>query len=224
MPEKIEVKEHAGNIAKAIQALMPSRNYIVQFLTMLPADFPTLYNSFPELMGDEKTRKALEMAFGVTFGERVQVQDYAKLGYILNDFHSRIFKALESKDVAQGLSHLIETDEKNILNPMSEWLELRLQGLAIEPNYGKEAGNVLRTVKKIGVEKNKQYPVYEASSAQIAKVGNVNESRIHYVIDLLLKYKLVEKVGVVEEGQKKEGIRFVDDLKAYADMVDIVLK
>lgn len=224
MQEKIEIKEYADNIAKAIQALMPSRNYIVQFLAMSSTDFPTMYDAFPDLLRDEKNRTALEMAFGVSFGERVEVRDYEKLGNILIDFYSRIFKALEKEDVAQGLAQLIENDIKNIPAPREEWLESRLHGLGMEPNYGQEAVNVLRAIKKIGEEKNKQYPTYEASSARIAKMGNVTESRIHYVIDLLLKYKLVEKVNVAEEGQKKEGIRFRDSLKDYADMIDTVFK
>lgn len=58
MQENIEVKEHAENMAKAIQALMPSRNYIVQFLAMLPADFPTVFDAFPELLKDNQTRRA----------------------------------------------------------------------------------------------------------------------------------------------------------------------
>ncbi len=224
MQEKVEVKEHAENIVNAIQALMPSRNYIVQFLAVSSTDFPTMYDVFPELLRDEKNRTALEMAFGVSFGERVEVRDYEKLGNIFIDFYSKIFKALEKEDVAQGLAQLMETDKKNIPAPRKEWLELRLRGLAMEPNYGKEAVNVLQTIKKIGEEKDKRYPTYEASSARIAGMGGVTESRIHYVIDLLLKYKLVEKINVAEEGQKKEGIRFGDSLKDHADMIDTVFK
>ena len=227
MQEKIEVNEHADNIVKAITALMPSRNYIVQFLSMLPADFPTMYNTFPELLEDEKTRKALEMAFGVSFGEQVEVRGYNKLGRILIDFYSQIFEALKNEDVIKGLSQLLGTDE-NIPTPEAEWLGLRLQGLAMEPNYGQEAASVLKAVKEIAEEINKDYTTYEASLDRVSKKTSVGEERIHYVIGLLLKYKLVEKVTVTEEEDgnysNKEGIKFADSLKNHVEMIDSALK
>ena len=228
MQEKIEIKEHAENIAKAIQALMPSRNYIVQFLAMLPSDYPTIYEAFPELLRDEKTRKALESAFGISFGEQVKTQDHGKLGYILADFYDKIFKALEREDVRQGLAQLIESDDKNILNLNEEWLKLKLDGLAMEPNYGKEAIDVLKAVKIIGEEKNKQYPTYEVSVAKIADTVKVGEERIYQIIELLLKYKLVKKENVREDEKgkrvEKEGIIFVDSLKTYANLIEMVSK
>ncbi len=228
MQEKVDVKKHAENIVNAITALMPSRNYIAQFLAMSPTDFPTMYGAFPELLRDEKTRKVLESAFGISFGEQVKTQDYGKLGYILADFYDKIFKALEREDVRQGLAQLIETDEKNIPNLHEEWLKLKLDGLAMEPNYGKEAVDVLKAVKIIGEEKNKQYPTYEVSIAKIADTVKVEEERIYQVIELLLKYKLVKKENVREDEQgkrvEKEGIKFVDSLITYANLIEMVSK
>ena len=227
MQEKIEVNEHTDKIVNAITGLMPSRNYIAQFLAMLPADFPIMYDAFPELLDDEKTRRALEMAFGVSFGEQVKVIGYSdRLGPILIDFYHRISKALENEDVTKGLSQLLGTDE-NIPNPEAEWLGLRLQGL-MEFNDGQEAANVLKVVKETAEEIDKDYPKYEASIDLISKKTSVDGGRIHYVIDLLLKYKLIEKVNVTEGRNEicstKEGIKFADSLKNHVEMIDSALK
>lgn len=228
MQDKVDVKKHAESIVNAITVLMPSRNYIAQFLAMSPTDFPTMYDAFPELLKDEKTRKALESAFGISFGEQVKTQDYEKLGYIMADFYDKIFKALGREDVRQGLAQLIEIDERNIPNLHEEWLKLKLDGLAMEPNYGKEAVDVLKAVKIIGEENNKQYPTYEASIARIANTVNIDERRIYQIIELLLKYKLVKKENIREDEQGKrverEGIKFVDSLKTYANLIEMIYK
>lgn len=226
MQEKIEVKEHAENMVKAIQALMPSRNYIVQFLSMAhKMDLPTVHNAFPVLIDEERNKKALELAFGVSFGEQVEVSQ--KLGSALIEFYSRIFNVLDDKDVKQGLAHLIETDIVDIPNPKREWLEMRLRSLAIEPTYGKEAVNVLQAIKKIGEEK-KENPKYEATKDKIAKIAGIEDKRLYYVVELLLKYKLLNKVSIEvdEQGKKikKDGIQFADSLKGHVDVIDIVFK
>lgn len=163
------------------------------------------------------------MAFGVSFGEKVEVRDFNKLGSILIDFYRKMSDALETNnDIHKGIAHLMETNENNVPNPMVEWLKLRLEGLAMESNYGQDSMNVLRTVKMIGEEKNPKNPLYEASYNQISSAGNMDEHHIHYVIDLLSKYKLIEKKLVNDEGKKKDGIKFSRPLEVYPNLIEQV--
>lgn len=221
------VQEHMENLLNALVALSPSRNLIVQFMAMTPMDLPTMMDAYPELLRDEETRQALKTIFNVTFGEQVGRPDTgygsSSMGYELREclFGSYgFYKDMERDDVRSSIAQILGKDVEEIPNPMKEWMELKLNGVSMEPTYGNDAVRVLKTVKRV-CENNDRYM---ATISTIANESGIEEEKIHRVCSLLTKYQLVEKTEVPEElngGEiKKEGIKFSDYLVGHVSLID----
>ena len=227
MPE--DIKEHMENLLNALVALSPSRNLIVQFLAMTPMDLPTMMDAYPELLRDEETRRALKTIFNITFAEQVKRPESSSygssssMGYTLLNclFSGRaIYEDLKREDVRSSIAQIIGKDVEEIPNPKKEWMELRLNGVSMEPTYGNDAVRVLKAVKRICENGDR----YGAAISTIANESGIEEVRIHRVCNLLTNYKLVEKEEVTEklngEEIKKEGIKFSDYLVGYVSLID----
>jgi hypothetical protein len=221
------VQEHMENLLNALVALSPSRNLIVQFMAMTPMDLPTMMDAYPELLRDEETRQALKTIFNVTFAEQVgrpeSGYDSSSIGYELREclFGSYgFYKDLERADVRSSIAQILGKDVEEIPNPKKEWMELKLNGISMEPTYGTDAVRVLKTVKRICENSDR----YMATISTIANESGIEEERIHRVCSLLTKYQLVEKTEVPEElnGERieKEGIKFSDYLVGYVSLID----
>lgn len=220
------VQEHMENLLNALVALSPSRNLVVQFLAMTPMDLPTMMDAYPELLRDEETRQALKTIFNVTFGEQVErprSSGSSSIGYELLEClfgNYGFYKDLERDDVRSSIAQLLGKDVEEIPNPKKEWMELKLNGVSMEPTYGNDAVRVLKTVKRVCENSDR----YMATISMIANESGIEEGRIHRVCSLLTKYQLVEKTEVPEElnGERieKEGIKFSDYLVGYVPLID----
>ena len=221
------VQEHMENLLNALVALSPSRNLVVQFLAMTPMDLPTMMDAYPELLRDEDTRQALKTIFNVTFAERVTRPESSSwtssIGYNLLEclFGGRgFYKDLEREEVRSSIAQIIGKDVEEIPNPRKEWMELKLNGVSMEPTYGNDAVRVLKTVKRVCENSDR----YMATISTIANESGIEEESIHRVCSPLIKYQLVEKTEVSEElnGEKivKEGIKFSDYLVGYVSLID----
>ncbi len=224
MNEEIDVKEHAKNLVCAIQALTPSRNLLIQFLAMSSLDFPTMYDTFPEILKDKEWRKALEMAFGVSFGEKVDLNHGNNLGRPIVELYEKVFNTLTDEKVREGLALLSGIPQEKIPNPRKEWIHLRLEGLALEPSVGEESLLVLKTIKRVAEERDSAYPQYKLSLSDVEALTNIDERRILSIVDLLLKYKLVGKSSIREDDEEgrsiwKDAIEFGTDLRDEVDLL-----
>lgn len=222
------VQEHIENLLNALVALSPSRNLIVQFMAMTPMDLPTMMDAYPELLRDEETRQALKTIFNITFAEQVGRPEsgYGSSSSIGHNLLECLFgdygfyKDLERGAVRSSIAQILGKDVEEIPNPRKEWMELKLNGVSMEPTYGTDAVRVLKAMKKI----HEYSGSYRATISTIASESGIEEGRIHRVCNLLTKYQLVKKTEVTEEldGGKieKEAIDFVGYLSDHVSLID----
>lgn len=221
------VQEHMENLLNALVALSPSRNVIVQFMAMTPMDLPTMMDVYPELLRDEETRQALKTIFNIKFAEQVGRPESgyssSSIGYELLEclFGSYgFYKDLEREEVRSSIAQILGKDVEEIPNPRKEWMELKLNGVSMEPTYGTDAVRVLKAMKRI----HEHSGSYRVAISTIANESGIEEEQIHRVCSLLTKYQLVEKTEVTEElnGEKieKEAIDFVGYLSDHVSLID----
>ena len=221
------VQEHMENLLNALVALSPSRNLIVQFMAMTPMDLPTMMDAYPELLRDEETRQALKTIFNVTFGEQVgrpnTGYDSSSIGYELLEClfgNYGFYKDLERDEVRSSIAQILGKDVEEIPNPRKEWMELKLNGVSMEPTYGNDAVRVLKAMKRIYEHGDSS----RAAISTIASESGIEEERIHRVCNLLTKYGLVKKTAITEElnGEKieKEAMQFAGYLSDYVSLID----
>ncbi|KAA0002623.1 MAG: hypothetical protein FE044_02670, partial [Thermoplasmata archaeon] len=91
MPEINEevFKEHLNNLINALYALSPTRNYVLQFLEMLPRDYVKIVEAYPQLFKDEETRQKLKDILGVKISENVEI-GYGSIGKALSEISKTI--------------------------------------------------------------------------------------------------------------------------------------
>ncbi len=229
MVEDDDVKFHAKNLVLALQTLTPSRNKFVQLFALLPQDYLTAYDTFPEFIKEEDKRSAMNKAFGISFVESFEgkVELNYSLGNAIYSFYTNISNLFDQEGVIEGLAILSGIPKDEIPNPSREWLRILLEGLREEPNLGLEAFQILKTVKDFAEEKDEINPDYKISLSKIEERTNIEERRILSIIALLFKYKLIEKSIVYEENKEdhnvqKEGIGFVRELSRNTDLIDLM--
>lgn len=144
-----DMKEHLNNLINAIYALSPTRNYVLQFLELLPRDYPKMMDAYPNLFKDEEIRDRLKDVFGITISEDVEVGHGLgrKLNNISNNIRSTFFDTYDWEEFQKNLSGYLGRDLPNIIDEL--W-EQRVMMAMSEPTYGKDCANILKTMKKKG--------------------------------------------------------------------------
>lgn len=210
--EEVNIKEHLNNLVDALIALSPSRNYLTQFLMILPQDYPTLYDAYPDLLKDGETREFLEKGFGVSLQKEPISIGYGKFGETLVAFIGKLFEKFEDKEFIDALNLLLkDIRAEPIPNLHKEWLKLKIEGALSEPTYGSEAAKVIRI---IGEGKFPDVPDF-------VNMG-MEEHRVRRVIELLRgKYRLIERGSGYIEALRitKEGFKLTEEIKKYPDLV-----
>lgn len=175
------------NFVTALINLSPSRNYITQFLYVIKMnqgiDYALLEDAYPDIVKDEYYREAFAKAFGVSFGEKVSL-DNRGYGLFLTEFIEQVFQLFENNEFRTKVSALLKDEyPEGVPNLAEEWLEVRLKGLSSEPNYGKDAIRVLREVLRLG----------RAKSEDLERSLGLNRGEVVQCLNLLDLYKLVTK-------------------------------
>ena len=144
-----DMKEHLNNLINAIYALSPTRNYVLQFLELLPRDYPKMMDAYPNLFKDEEIRDRLKDVFGITISEDVEVGHGLgrKLNDTSNSIRSTFFDTYDWEEFQKNLSGYLGRDLPNIIDEL--W-EQRVMMAMSEPTYGKDCANILKTMKKNG--------------------------------------------------------------------------
>ncbi|MHC1573762.1 MAG: hypothetical protein ACXQTJ_04880, partial [Candidatus Syntropharchaeales archaeon] len=147
-----DLKEHLNNLVNALYALSPTRNYLLQFLELLPRDYPKMVDAYPNLFKDEEVRNRLKDVFGIKLGENVEVG--SGLAYNLHRVSENImdqfFGAYNWKENQEKLSKYLGRDLDDLPNANDELWEQRIQMAISEPTYGAGCEKILRTMVNKG--------------------------------------------------------------------------
>lgn len=190
MIEEVDIKEHMENLLNALVALSPSRNYVSQFITMMPQDQSDVLAAYPKFIEDEKTKNIMSRIFDIKYGSEVKREEYNALGQKLNETVTSILGILDSDDLRNELSvYLKDIRTEEIPNPYREWIKIKIDGLLDEPNYGKNSLKIL----KLMMDENIYINTSDLSKAP-SKV-NLSQQELSICLQLLEKYRLVKKSG-----------------------------
>ncbi len=143
---KIELKKHLNNIVEALIALCPTRNYISQFISFLPEEYPTMYDSFGVFLADKEIREALSTLLGLSLGPQIQIRK-ASFGEHLIQIINFVFTFFKDPDQLKAWnSFLQEVRESPIPNVHGEWIEAKIMLAINDPTYGDEIKTLLRYI------------------------------------------------------------------------------
>ncbi|VUT26332.1 MAG: hypothetical protein MASP_01448 [Candidatus Methanolliviera sp. GoM_asphalt] len=146
-----DIKGHLNNIVNAIYALLPTRNYVLQLLELLPRDFVKMIDAYPELFKDKEVRDRLKDVFGINIGEKVEIGNGLASSFydistkIRNDLFTYRWKENQKK-----LGEYLERDLEDLPDATDELWEQRIQMALSEPTYGTDCRKILRTMVKGG--------------------------------------------------------------------------
>jgi hypothetical protein len=146
-----DIKEHLNNIVNAIYALLPTRNYVLQLLKLLPRDYVKMVDAYPELFKDKEVRDRLKDVFGIKIGENVERG--GGLSHSLYDISERILSDLFTygwEEEQKKLSEYLGRDLEDLPDAKDELWEQRIQMALSEPTYGKNCEKILRTMVETG--------------------------------------------------------------------------
>lgn len=206
MSSEVDIREHLNNLIEVLIALSPSRNYITQFIIMLPQDYPTLYDAYPEILKDEKIRNTLAQSFGVSLGSTISVS--GGLGNEIRGFITRIFSIFEDENIRKQLDEFlkdIRTDP--VPNLKEEWIELKIKGVSMEPTYGNDALRLLKLLAEI-----KEPIAFRCDLSELVSKTGIDEVRIRRIMEFLItKFQLVAK----DDRAGKEGYNIQWDIQKY---------
>jgi len=209
---EINVKEEMLKLVNALSALCPSNNYISQYIQMLPMDYPSTYDMFPEFLSTLELRKLLEEILGITYGANVDL-GYAGRVFAQNlkNFLEQILSFLEDTNIRQKLTALTGASDDAIPNPRKDWIEVRLKGVSLIPNLGPHAIKIIALILE-SLEPMEGW----RSFSELVKLIKLEEKQTREIINLLVsKYRLL----VADNRSGKEGYRLADDLNRYREVI-----
>lgn len=209
---EINVNEELWKLINALMAITPSRNYIAQYIAMMPMDYPSTYDMFPEFLLTSDLRESLGRILGIAYGAEVNIiSDSAQFAYNFRSFLERIFALFESSDIRQKISVLTGASDDAIPNPRKEWVEIRLKGIISIPNQGKQTMRTLRLISE-----SLEPAAGWRSFNDLVKLLQLNENEVRRIIDLLMyKYRLI----IRDDRGGKEGYRLADDVSRYGESI-----
>lgn len=182
-----DFKKQLLNFVNALIAISPSRNYVTQFLYLIRAngsiDYRIVEEAYPDIVKDGYIREAFAKIFGINFTDKVSLNTDG-YGYHLTDFIFEAFKLFEDLEFRAKVSTILKDEfPEGIPNLAKEWLEVRLEGLKSEPNYGKNSIKTLKEIAKIG----------RLKSEDLERKLNLGRGYLLQCLNLLELYRLVEK-------------------------------
>lgn len=141
-----ELKKHLNNIINALIALCPTRNYISQFLMVLPEEYATMYDSFPEFLSDPQFRSQLQTILGLTIGPKIQYSSNSFAEKLVNIIEFT-FKTFENQAWLQEWNEFLkEVRDDKVPNVVEEWVSVKIQLAIKDPIYGKLSFMILKQI------------------------------------------------------------------------------
>ncbi|MHA1169479.1 MAG: hypothetical protein ACTSRU_16760 [Candidatus Hodarchaeales archaeon] len=140
----IILKEHLNNLVEAIFALFPSRNYISQFLQLLPQDYGVLFEAYPGVLQDREARKYFTQLLGLSFGPLVTLSGDHCFGERFESFIPAFLEYFSDETVLQKWNDfLVDVREQPLPNPLREWVNIKVLMAVHEPFHGQLAKKLL---------------------------------------------------------------------------------
>ena len=198
-----DIKGHLNNIVNAIYALLPTRNYVLQLLELLPRDYVKMIDAYPELFKDKEVRDRLKDVFGIKIGENVEIKDWG-VAYFFHKISNEILKFSDDSDwmkARQKLSEYLGRDLEDLPDAKDELWEQRIQMALSEPAYGKDCEKILRTMVKKGEENQ--------FSINISTL--IEETGLDHSTILRITSFLTTDIGILERAEE-EVFKFKSDL------------
>lgn len=183
-----DFKKQLSNFVNALIAISPSRNYVTQFLYLIGKnkngiDYRIIEEAFPDVVRDEYVREAFAKIFGISFTDKVSLVTNG-YGYYLTSFIDGAFQLFENPEFRGKVSSILKEEfPEGIPNPAREWLEVRLEGLKSEPNYGESSMRTLKEIVKIG----------RLKPEDLEKKLNLSRGYLLQCLNLLELYMLIER-------------------------------
>jgi len=210
--EARNLTEEMIRLINALQALLPSRNYIVQFLMMIPRDWPTIYDLFPDFLYDPKLREALKNIFGLEYGYKLQTRADG-FGYKLVMFINEAFSFLSNSVVRKHISKLTGISETELINPRREWFEARVEGILNSPD-GKRIRKILKTLAN-----TKEPYRHWRSKRDLSNIHGLNIEEL----DVVLRYPLVLGIVVAQSKNGESGYMLSKEFDEFPDIINKVI-
>lgn len=206
---EVNVKEELLKLINALAAVTPSRNYVALYITMMPMDYPSTYDMFPEFLSTPELRESLGQIIGIAYAANVDViRGGEQFAYNFKNFLERIFSFFENSGIRQKISALTGISDDTIPNPRKEWVEVRLKGIKSIPEQGCYAMRILRLILE-SLEPAEGW----RSFSDLVRLLELTESDVRKIINLISKYRLIAR----DDRGGKEGYRLADDLNRYRE-------
>ena len=189
MPEINEevFKEHLNNLINALYALSPTRNYVLQFLEMLPRDYVKIVEAYPQLFKDEETRQKLKDILGVKISENVEI-GYGSIGKALSEISKTIrekfFDRYYWKEFQPKLEKYLN---RKLPNVIEELWEQKIQMAISEPTYGDDIKKILFTMVKEG-----EGDYLKVDLSKMSEITGIEKKEL-----LFIKNFLVKEIGIL---------------------------
>jgi len=210
----INVREEAQRFINALHALCPSRNYLSQYLLMIPKEYPTIYDLFPEFLSDVEIRENLKNALGLEYGYQVNVIGDG-LAQHLRIFLLKLFDLMESSVVRYSLRSLLGVTDEALFNPRLEWIKSKLVGIKSGTNDGP---NIIKFLQVLSTTEE-PYAQWRSTEELRAKLKKTDE-------EFKRSLKLAEDLLFVQREDKgvKQGYTLGPDLKKYLAVVKEIIE
>src|SRR4030042_3197847 len=143
-----ELKRHINNFFEALLALCPSRNYLSQFLSLLPDDYASMYDSFPEFLADRDLRETMRTILGLTYGPIVEIPA-TSTGKKLQQLINLALEVLSDSSLLNTSSDILKEVRNGapLIDPAKEWITVKVQAALEDPKWGIIAKGILNILK-----------------------------------------------------------------------------
>ena len=229
------LKEHLNNIIEALVALCPTRNYIAQFLKLLPEEYPVMYESFYGFLRDRETRQEFGTLLGLSYGANLEIRP-GTLGEQLRTMMDTTLTLFTDETQLNAWNEfLAEVRKEPIPNIHKEWVLARVQMAIKEPTYGADSLTLLRLFcrQELFLNRKDQLRPTEFSfltdEEAMTQATNLPQTRIIRITEFLMnKFSLIcrdapikvnDQILKIWRFQEEVKIEWLKELEEFQDII-----
>jgi len=210
----INVREATQSLVNALHALCPSRNYLSQYLLMIPREYPTVYDLFPEFLSDVGIREDLRNALKLDYGYQVNPTSDG-LAYHLRSFLAKLFDLMEMPEVRDSLCSLLGVTDEALFNPRLEWIKAKLGGVKSEEKDGPAVIKILQVLSMT----EEPYAFWRSVEDLRAKLRRTDDE-VERVLALCQHLYFIQR----EDKGGKLGYTLAPELRKYIHIVKEIIE
>lgn len=208
------MRDELQKLVNTLNALCPSRNYISQYLLLVPKDYPTIHDLFPEFLSDVEVREDLKKILGIDYGYQVSASGDTLSNHLRN-FLFKLFDLMENPTLRESLCKLLGVSDNALFNPRLEWIRARVNGVKSDKKDGPTSIKILQVLAST----EEPYEYWRLNEDLRKKVGGEDEQ---YKKSL----KLCEDLYLVTTQSQagKPGYVLSNELIKYLDTVKEIIE